>query len=130
MLTLAPLSVKCAKFWLVAHRYHSNTLAKITAVSKQLPETLKRADYLNSTFDTLSRLIGLTKCIIEFKELAQSYIPEVSAATSYIPLATYWIVQSVATCASQISSPVDIGPGLVVIPPTSRLYSLIFSVHN
>lgn len=112
VLSLAAFSVNYGQFWLVAQLYNTNPLAKSVAILKQLPDILEHSHTLKSQFDAASNLIkavmDVTKCIIKFQELPSNYIspetPPMSVAMALVPTAAYWLIRSLVTCASQLTS--------------------------
>ncbi|XP_059657798.1 protein SIEVE ELEMENT OCCLUSION B-like [Cornus florida] len=110
VIALAAFAVNYGEFWLVAHLYPTNPLAKSVAFLKQLPNILDHADSLKPKFEALTSVINamldVTKCIVEFKDLPSQYIspdtPELATATAHIPTAVYWTIRSILACASQI----------------------------
>lgn len=112
MLALAAFATTYGEFWLVAHLYPTNPLAKSVAILKQLPDILEHTDALKPKFEALSSLIkvmvDVAKCIVQFKELPPQYItpdtPAMVTAIAHIPTAVYWTIRSIVACASQIAS--------------------------
>lgn len=112
MLALAAFATTYGEFWLVAHLYPTNPLAKSVAILKQLPDILEHTDALRPKFEALSSLIkvmvDVAKCIVQFKELPPQYItpdtPAMVTAIAHIPTAVYWTIRSIVACASQIAS--------------------------
>ncbi|KAK7350668.1 hypothetical protein VNO77_09528 [Canavalia gladiata] len=112
VLTLAAFAVIFGEFWLVAQLSIENTLAKSVALLKQLPDITENAISYKPHFDALIKLVkaalDVTMCIVEFKELPSEYIsedtPPMSVASTHIPIAAYWVIRSIAACASQIAS--------------------------
>ena len=112
VLTLAAFALTYGEFWLLAHTYVTNPLAKSMAILKQVPGIMEHAGSLKPRFDALNDLIGVildvTKSVIEFNDLPHSYItPEVSAystASAHIPIAAYWSVRGIVAGAAQITS--------------------------
>lgn len=117
VLTLAAFALNYGEFWLLAHIHSTNQLAKSMAILKQLPGIMEHAGQLRPRFEALNDLIRVilevTKCVIEFHELPQSYITaEVSAyttASAHIPIASYWSVRGIVACAAQITSLTTMG---------------------
>lgn len=117
VLTLAAFALNYGEFWLLAHIQSTNPLAKSMAILKQLPGIMEHAGPLKPRFDALNDLIRVilevTKCVIEFNTLPQSYIsPEVlsyTTASAHIPIASYWSVRGVVACATQITSLTTMG---------------------
>ena len=112
VLALAAFATTYGEFWLVAHLYPTNPLAKSVAILKQLPDILEHTDALKPKFEALSSLIkvmvDVAKCIVQFKELPPQYItpdtPAMVTAIAHIPTAVYWTIRSIVACASQIAS--------------------------
>lgn len=112
VLALAAFATTYGEFWLVAHLYPTNPLAKSVAILKQLPDILEHTDALKPKFEALSSLIkvmvDVAKCIVQFKELPPQYItpdtPAMVTAITHIPTAVYWTIRSIVACASQIAS--------------------------
>lgn len=112
VLALAAFATTYGEFWLVAHLYPTNPLAKSVAILKQLPDILEHTDALRPKFEALSSLIkvmvDVAKCIVQFKELPPQYItpdtPAMVTAIAHIPTAVYWTIRSIVACASQIAS--------------------------
>lgn len=123
VLALAAFATTYGEFWLVAHLYTTNPLAKSVAILKQLPDLLESTDALKPKFEALDKLIkvmmDLAKCIIEFKELPPQYIfpdtPAMATAMAHIPRAVYWTIRSIVTCASQVTSLIGMGHEYVLI---------------
>lgn len=117
VLALSAFASGYGEFWLVAHLYATNPLAKGVGILKQLPDILERADELKSKYDAINNLIramlDVTKSIVEFQDLPSQYIspdtPEMANATALIPAAAYWTIRSVVACASQIIGLVGLG---------------------
>ena len=109
---MAAFATTYGEFWLVAHLYPTNPLAKSVAILKQLPDILEHTDALKPKFEALSSLIkvmvDVAKCIVQFKELPPQYItpdtPAMVTAIAHIPTAVYWTIRSIVACASQIAS--------------------------
>ncbi|KAF5198031.1 Sieve element occlusion b [Thalictrum thalictroides] len=117
VLALAAFGVNYGEFWLVAHLYPTNPLAKSIALLKQLPDLLEHNELLRPRFEGLKNLIkemlDVTKCIVDFKELPPQYInyetPVMAAALTHIPTAVYWVIRSVVACSAQIISLIGLG---------------------
>ncbi|GFS39875.1 sieve element occlusion amino-terminus protein [Actinidia rufa] len=111
VISLAAFAVNYGNFWLVAQLCNTNPLAKSVSLLKQLPDIIEHAVSLKSRFDAIKSLIkvvlDVTKCIVEFNELPTQYIshetPPMSTAMALIPTASYWTIQSMVACASQIT---------------------------
>ncbi|EEF47605.1 conserved hypothetical protein [Ricinus communis] len=136
VLALAAFAVNYGEFWLVAHLYLTNPLAKAVALLKQLPDILERADALKPKFEAVSSLIraalDVAKCIVEFKELPPQYItpdaPEMLIATAHIPTAVYWTIRSIVACATQIIG--LIGMGHEYMASTTEAWELSSLAHK
>lgn len=112
VLSLAAFSVNYGQFWLIAQLYATNPLAKSVALLMQLPDIVEHSNTLKSQFDAANNLIkavlDVTKCIIKFQLLPSNYIspetPPMSVAMALVPTAAYWLIRSLVTCASQLTS--------------------------
>ncbi|WCJ18066.1 Protein SIEVE ELEMENT OCCLUSION B [Euphorbia peplus] len=117
VLTMAAFALNYGEFWLLAQIYSTNPLAKSMAILKQLPSLLEHTSPLKPRFDALNNLIkvmmGVTNCIVEFRELPSVYIsfqvPALTAAISHIPNAAYWTIRSIVACATQITTLTTMG---------------------
>ncbi|PIN24130.1 hypothetical protein CDL12_03151 [Handroanthus impetiginosus] len=136
VVALASFSVNYGQFWLVASLFASNPLAKSVALLKQLPDIIEHSDVMKSRFETVNNLVkvslGLTKCIAEFGRLPSKYIPGDSEpmvlASNHIPLAVYWIIRSLVSCASQVTEILDLNQK--VLSFTAETWELSSLVHK
>ena len=134
MLALAAFATTYGEFWLVAHLYPTNSLAKSVAILKQLPDMLERSDFLKPKFEALINLIrvmvDVAKCIVQFKDLPPHYItpeiPPMAEAIAHIPTAVYWTFRGIVACASQITSLIGMGHHEYVI---NLLIDFKLSIH-
>lgn len=112
VLALSAFAVNYGKFWLVIQSYTENHLATSLAILRKFPQILKQSSLLKPHFDeirsTITVMLNLTNCVMEFKELPTQYIttgaPALSAAIALVPLAVYWAIRSVIACASLFAS--------------------------
>lgn len=112
VLALAAFAANYGEFWLVTQIYTTNHLAKSIALLKQLPDIMEHSSSLKSRFDAINSLLkailDVTKCMVEFEELPSQYVskdtPPLSVAMAHIPIAAYWIIRSIVSCATQITS--------------------------
>ncbi|KAF7845123.1 protein SIEVE ELEMENT OCCLUSION B [Senna tora] len=136
VLTLAAFALNYGEFWLLAHIHSTNQLAKSMAILKQLPGIMEHAGPLKPRFDALNDLIRVimevTKCVIEFNSLPQSYItPDVLAyttASAHIPIASYWSIRGIVACATQITSLTTMGYELML--STTEAWELSTLAHK
>ena len=114
MLALAAFSVNYGEFWLVAQLYSTNPLGKRLAILKQF-HILKDDKTLKQKLEALTNLIkamlDVTRSIVEFKELLSESItpdsPIMVTATVHIPVAVFWTIRSILSCALQIMAFID-----------------------
>lgn len=131
VVALAAFAVAYGEFWLVAHLYPTNPLAKSVSLLKQLPDTIEQAETLKPKFDALNNLIttmlDVAKCIVDFKMLPPQYIsPDMSTATAHIPTAVYWTIRSIVACASQIAGLIGTGHEYDLYPFCLLNYRALF----
>ncbi|KAI3731435.1 hypothetical protein L1987_62623 [Smallanthus sonchifolius] len=136
VITLAAFAVNYGEFWLVAQLHTANPLAKSLAHLKQLPDLLERGESLKPRFNAVTSLIkamlDVTHCIIKFKDLPEQYLspdtPELVAATTHIPIAVYWIIRSIVSCASILIN--LIGMGHEHVTTTTEAWELSSLAHK
>lgn len=111
-IALASFSIIYGQFWLVGNLFLDDPLAKSVAVLKQFPDIINgHSDVLKPRFQTINGLIKvsleLTRYIAEFRSLPSKYISDdaepIIAASTYIPMAVYWIIRSLVACSSQVT---------------------------
>lgn len=112
VIVLASYVVDYAQFSLVIKLYKTNSLAKLIAILKQIPENIDDiSDVIKSKFETIISLVKLsievTKFIAKFSNLPSKYISNdaepMAVALNQIPIAVYWITRVIVACASQIT---------------------------
>ncbi|GKA40863.1 sieve element occlusion B-like protein [Tanacetum coccineum] len=94
VLSLGAFAVNVGEFWLVAHLFATNPLAKSVALLKQLPNIIEHYKSVKPQFDGVNVLnkamLEVTECIIAFKNLPHQYIQDEtslkSTALTHIPL--------------------------------------------
>ncbi|GFQ00688.1 hypothetical protein PHJA_002212700 [Phtheirospermum japonicum] len=136
VITFAAFAINYGEFWLVEHLHTTNPLAKNIATLKDLPELMEHAGELKKKFDAvvdlLNSVLSVTHCLTEFKELPSAYIshesPEMQAATAHIPMAVYWIIRSLLSCASILLNLV--GSGHEYITSTAESWEILSLAHK
>lgn len=112
VIALASFSINYGQFWLVANLFLDDPLAKSVAILKQFPDIINgHSKVLKPRFETINGLIKvsleLTRHIAEFRSLPAKYISDdaepLIAASTYIPIAVYWIIRSLVACSSQVT---------------------------
>ncbi|KAG8388521.1 hypothetical protein BUALT_Bualt02G0134200 [Buddleja alternifolia] len=111
VISLASFSLNYAQFWLVSELFATDPLAKSVALLKQLPNIIDLSDVMKSRFDTINNLVKatleVTNCVSEFGRLPSKYITDDSElliiAMTQIPVAVYWVIQSLVTCSSHVT---------------------------
>ncbi|KAI3464169.1 hypothetical protein Pfo_020896 [Paulownia fortunei] len=111
VIALASFSANYGQFWLVATLFTTDELAKSVGLLKQLPDIIELSDVMKARFDTINNLVKvsleLTRCIAEFRRLPSKYISDdaepMTIAMTHIPIAVYWIIRSLVSCASQVT---------------------------
>lgn len=114
---MAAFSINYGEFWLLVQQSSTDLLAKDISLLKKLPEIFERVEIVKQKFEALDKLIkaliGVAKCIVEFKMLPTHYItpdtPEMKNATTLIPTAIYWTIRSIVACAAQIAGLIGVG---------------------
>ncbi|CAJ1786310.1 unnamed protein product [Sphenostylis stenocarpa] len=114
VLAIAALALTYGEFWLLVHIHDTYQHAKSKEILKQLPSFTENVDMLKQkpTYDTLKDVVKVilevTSCIIKFHDLETQYIPQDiqghGNAYNYVPVACYWTVRSIVSCAAQITS--------------------------
>ncbi|KAK9072375.1 hypothetical protein SSX86_008809 [Deinandra increscens subsp. villosa] len=136
VISLGAFAVNFGEFWLVAQLFATNPLAKSVALLKQLPNIIEHYKSIKPRFDAVNNLIkamlGVTKCIIAFKNLPYQYLqddtPPKSTALSHIPTAAYWSIKSMVACSSQLTS--LLGMNFEYISATSEAWELSSLAHK
>ncbi|XP_050131106.1 protein SIEVE ELEMENT OCCLUSION B-like isoform X2 [Malus sylvestris] len=119
VLALGAFAVKDGEYWLVAHFYTTNPLAKAVGQLKQVQEILEHAGTsLKPKFDAYNNLVravlNVTKCIVQLHDLHHDPImtteAESAATTALIPTAVYWTIRSIVVAATQLLGITGMGP--------------------
>lgn len=101
-LVLSAFAVSYGEFSILSQLHASNPIAKSVILLKPLPDISERESLIGSLLEVV---IDLTKCVIELHDLPSQYIsrdkPPLSEALTHIPIAAYWAIRSIVTCASQ-----------------------------
>ncbi|KAB2609815.1 hypothetical protein D8674_037160 [Pyrus ussuriensis x Pyrus communis] len=119
VLALGAFAVKDGEYWLVAHLYTTNPLAKAVGQLKQVQEILEHAGTrLKPKFDAYNNLVravlNVTKCIVQLHDLHRNPVmtteAESAATTALIPTAVYWTIRSIVVAATQLLGITGMGP--------------------
>ena len=112
IIVLTALAKCYGEFWLILQLCGTNPLALSIATLKGLGNSLVTMESVGCQFKALrylfDKMVEVAKCISEFEILPERYITlgleAISGVKAHIHMASYWVIRSSATCASQISS--------------------------
>lgn len=119
-ITFAAFAQQYGEFGLLVNQYTTNPLAKSVAIIMELPEIMARHDVLKQKFnaihDLIDKMLDVTKCIIEFRDVQTSYSQYVITQeleklihTAHISTAAYWTMRAAVMCAAMILNLIAIG---------------------
>ncbi|KAF4365764.1 hypothetical protein F8388_003433 [Cannabis sativa] len=112
VLVLAAFAFEFGDFWLIAHLYNSDPLAKQLGVLKRVPTLIKTPELVKrrQAILELSSLINVTMRVIaifdEFEKLSAydiKDIPGLSIALDHMPVDVYWSILSIAACSTKLN---------------------------
>ncbi|KAF5187016.1 Sieve element occlusion b [Thalictrum thalictroides] len=99
VLALAAFGVSYGEFWLMAQFYPLTIMEQNEDALRPRYEALK---------NLIKVMIGITKCVVEFKELPPQNETHVIVMPNF-PTAAYWTIRSVLACSMQIFSLIGLG---------------------
>ncbi|XXG49461.1 hypothetical protein AAC387_Pa02g3641 [Persea americana] len=132
-LVLSAFAVSYGEFSILSQLHASNPIAKSVILLKPLPDISERESLIGSLLEVV---IDLTKCVIELHDLPSQYIsrdkPPLSEALTHIPIAAYWAIRSIVTCASQSIGLINISHEYVtpIVEVRKKLTDLTQTLKN
>lgn len=112
MIVLASFVVQYAEYDLVLKLNRNNSLAKIIAMLKQIPEdTGDLSVEIKSKIETIINLVNVsievTRLISKFGNLPSKYISSdaqpYAKALDFVPIAVYWMTRTIVACAAEFT---------------------------
>ncbi|KAK9277717.1 hypothetical protein L1049_007264 [Liquidambar formosana] len=108
-LVLAAFATSYGEFCLIMQLFPHNPLAVSVAILKQLPSDLSTLKpWVKALRLLVKAMVDVTRCIVKFESLPVQHVEldfDARAVTkSQIYVASYWVIRSSLTCASQITA--------------------------